>query len=51
VDLKLLQPFSIGRTSCEGFIDLYNLLDQDFENHYGYPDDGFRFVAGLNLTL
>jgi vitamin B12 transporter len=51
VDLKLLQPFSVGRTSCEGFIDLYNLFDRDFENHYGYPDDGFRVVAGLNLTL
>jgi vitamin B12 transporter len=53
VDLKLLQPFSVGKTktSCEGFIDLYNLFDRDFENHYGYPDDGFRVVAGLNLTL
>ncbi len=51
VDLKLLQPFSVGKTTCEGFIDLYNLFDRDFENHYGYPDDGFRIVAGLNLTL
>jgi vitamin B12 transporter len=51
VDLKLLQPFSVGRTSCEGFIDFYNLFDRDFENHFGYPDDGFRFVAGLKLTL
>jgi vitamin B12 transporter len=51
VDLKLLQPFSVGKTSCEGFIDVYNLFDRDFENHFGYPDDGFRVVAGLNLTL
>lgn len=51
VDLKLLQPFSMGRISCEGFIDVYNLFDRDFENHFGYPDDGFRVVAGLNLTL
>jgi vitamin B12 transporter len=51
VDLKLLQPFSVGKTSCEGFIDLYNLFDRDFEYHYGYPDDGFRFMAGLKLTL
>jgi vitamin B12 transporter len=51
VDLKLLQPFSMGKTSCEGFIDVYNLFDRDFENHYGYPDDGFRVVVGLNLTL
>jgi vitamin B12 transporter len=51
VDLKLLQPFSVGRTSCEGFIDVYNLFDRNFENHFGYPDDGFRVVAGLNLTL
>ena len=51
VDLKLLQPFSVGKTCCEGFIDLYNLFDRDFENHFGYPDDGFRVLAGLNITL
>jgi vitamin B12 transporter len=51
VDMKLLQPFSVGKTSCEGFLDFFNLFDRDFENHYGYPDDGFRVVAGLNLTL
>jgi iron complex outermembrane receptor protein len=51
VDLKLLQPFSVGKISCEGFIDIYNLFDRDFENHFGYPDDGFRIVVGLNMTL
>lgn len=51
VDLKLLQPFSWGSTRWEGYINLYNLFDQDFENHYGYPDDGFRLTAGFNLTF
>lgn len=51
VDLKLLQPFSWGNTRWEGYINLYNLFDQNFENHYGYPDDGFRLIAGINLTF
>jgi len=41
----------VRKSSCEGFINLYNLFDRDFENHCGYPDDGFRILAGLNLTL
>jgi len=27
-----------------------NLFDADDEVHYGYPDDGIRFVAGVDLT-
>lgn len=51
LDFKLLQPFTWGRTRWEGYLNLYNLFDQDFENHYGYPDDGFRLTAGCNLTF
>ena len=51
VDLKLLQPFKLGKTACEAYLNLYNLFDEQFENHYGYPDDGLRFVAGMNMTF
>ncbi len=51
VDFKLLQPFKLGKRACEAYLNLYNLFDEQFENHYGYPDDGLRFIAGLNMTF
>jgi vitamin B12 transporter len=51
VDLKVLQPFTAWHRRWEAYLNLYNLFDRDFESHYGYPDDGLRFTAGLNLTL
>ena len=51
VELKFLQPFSVGRTACEAYLNIYNLFDRDFEIHYGYPDDGLRFIVGLNVTF
>lgn len=51
LDFKLLQPFTRAGTRWEGYLNLYNLFDQDFENHYGYPDDGFRLTAGFNLSF
>ncbi len=51
LDFKAIQPFTIKSMAAEFFISLENLFDTDFEIHYGYPDDGFRFVSGLNLTF
>ncbi len=51
IDLKLIQPFKINDKPLEFFINIYNVFDADYEIHYGYPDDGVRFVAGVNITL
>jgi iron complex outermembrane receptor protein len=50
VDVKAIQPFTIGAVAAEGFVSVKNLFDAGYEVHYGYPDDGIRFVAGVNLT-
>ncbi|GAB6906347.1 TonB-dependent receptor [Desulfosarcina cetonica] len=51
VDVKVIQPFTIRTLAAEGFLTVENLLDEDYEVHYGYPDDGVRFVSGFNLTF
>ena len=51
VDLKAIQPFKIKKKTVEWFITVNNLLDVDYEIHFGYPDDGIRFVTGVNVTL
>ncbi|MDY6854571.1 MAG: TonB-dependent receptor [Thermodesulfobacteriota bacterium] len=47
VDAKVIQPLTLFSRSAEFFVHVINLLDHDYELHYGYPDDGFRFIAGL----
>ena len=49
VDLKAVQPLQWRKEPLEFFAQIFNLFDKDFETHHGYPDDGFRFVAGLNI--
>ena len=51
VDAKVMQPFKVKKMQAEWFLSINNLFDTEFESHYGYPDDGIRFVSGLNLTL
>lgn len=51
VDLKAAQPFKLKAVSAEWFVTVENLFDAEYEIHYGYPDDGVRFVSGLNLTF
>jgi cobaltochelatase CobN len=51
VDVKAIQPFSVKGIAAEWFIRVDNLFDTDFEVHYGYPDDGIRFVTGINLSF
>lgn len=50
-DAKIIQPFSIRSKSGEVYVHFINLLDEDYEVHYGYPDDGFRFQCGVNLNF
>jgi iron complex outermembrane receptor protein len=51
VDLKAIQPFTVKGVAVEWFVNLDNLFDKRYEIHYGYPDDGFKFLTGLNLTF
>jgi iron complex outermembrane receptor protein len=34
-----------------GLVKVENLFNAAYESHYGYPDDGTRFVAGLQMKL
>lgn len=51
VDAKFIQPLKFASTSGEVYLNLINLFDTDFDSHYGYPDDGFRFLCGLNINF
>lgn len=51
VDAKAIQPFTIKSVAVEWFVNVENLFDTQYEVHYGYPDDGFRFLTGVNLTF
>jgi vitamin B12 transporter len=51
VDLKIIQPVGFPKCQTEFFVYFENLLDEAYEIHYGYPDDGFRVTAGLNIDF
>ena len=51
VDFKVIQPFTIKGVATEWFVNLDNIFDKRYQIHYGYPDDGFRFLAGVNVTF
>lgn len=51
VDLKVTQPFTLNRVSADYYVKIDNLFDAAFESHYGYPDDGIRFVTGLQVRF
>lgn len=51
VDFKAIQPFKFKKVAAQWFVNIDNLFDAEYEIHYGYPDDGIRFVSGLNLTF
>ena len=51
VDFKATQPFKLAGMQAEWFFNLENLFDTDYEIHYGYPDEGIRFLTGINLTF
>lgn len=51
VDCKAIQPFRLGDLKAEWFVNIDNLFDTGYSVHYGYPDEGFRFLTGLNLSF
>ncbi|MBU1056038.1 MAG: TonB-dependent receptor [Proteobacteria bacterium] len=51
VNLKVIHPLALMSWPCEVFVHVDNLFDTDYEHHAGYPDDGFRFLAGMNINF
>lgn len=51
VDLKATQPFTLGGAAADWQIKIDNLFDTAFESHLGYPDDGIRVTAGLQVRF
>ncbi len=51
VDLKIVHPIHFQKCQTELFVHLVNLLDEEYESHHGYPDDGFRLTAGVNIEF
>jgi iron complex outermembrane receptor protein len=51
LDGKLTQPFKLSRMNAEWFVNVENLFDTGYSIHYGYPDEGIRFLTGLNLKF
>lgn len=51
VNGKLIQPLLLGDFNAEWFINIDNLFDTNYAIHYGYPDEGFRFLTGLNFIF
>jgi len=50
-DAKMIHPLVLMDKKTEIFVHLHNLLDTDYESHYGYPDDGFKVQAGMNINF
>ncbi len=51
MDIKIIHPVKIMNCGGEVYLHIDNLLDADFETHAGYPDEGFRFIAGININF
>lgn len=51
VDVKAIQPFSVKKQTWEWFVKIDNVFDTAYESHYGYPDDGVRFVTGIQMRF
>jgi iron complex outermembrane receptor protein len=51
LDLRIIHPMHFQKCKTELFAHFVNLLDEDYESHYGYPDDGFRVTAGVNIEF
>ncbi len=51
VDVKASSPLPLGSLQCDGYIKIDNIFDRRYMVHAGYPDDGIRFVAGVQAKF
>jgi vitamin B12 transporter len=49
--VKITQPFKIKGVAADAYVKIDNLLNVAYQNHYGYPDNGIRVSAGLQVTF
>ena len=50
-DIKLIKPYSVFSHPCEFFIHGINIFNKDYDVHYGYPDDGIKFLCGMSMNF
>lgn len=50
-DAKMVHPLVLMDKKTEIFVHIHNLLNNHYESHYGYPDDGFKVQAGMNINF
>jgi len=53
VDLNVSCPLFRGEKGQESriFVSVQNLLDEDYEEDYGYPMSGITFMVGLSAKF
>jgi iron complex outermembrane receptor protein len=51
VDIKATHPFSIARVASDLYVRMDNLFNTPYETHLGYPNDGIRFTAGIQMRF
>ena len=51
VGIKAIQPFKIGGNAADCYVKADNLFNTAFQSHFGYPDDGIRFAAGIQMRF
>lgn len=51
VDVKVTQPFTVKGFAVDAYARIDNLLNAEYQNHYGYPDDGIRASAGFQVKF
>lgn len=51
MNMKIIHPVTIINHGGEVYLHIDNLFDTDYESHADYPDDGFRFMAGVNINF
>jgi vitamin B12 transporter len=51
VDLKAIQSFTLAGKTADLYAVIDNVFDKRYQAHLGYPNDGFRFNAGLQMRF
>jgi len=50
-DIKLIKPLILFNCPGEFFINGINVFNRHYNVHYGYPDDGIRFLCGMGINF
>lgn len=50
-DLRITQPLTFKTAKADLYVKIDNLLNADYQNHIGYPDDGIRALGGVQVRF